>query len=239
MLKTLKTFSKEARRYPRILFQFTVSDFKTIWGPTTVLGLVSAISLAPEDVESTQILVRAPLVIFWVYINLLAIDILNQRSTESVAEDAVNKPWRPLPSGLLSQREATNLMLATYVLAVGLSKFVLGGFLPCLSLIFFGCWYNVFGGANRSCIERNALNAIGYISFGIGATEVALGTAQSLDARSREWFVLLGIVIFSTVCLNLDITYSQLIIMVDARTGLTRRNRGSSSIPHYHSTSHR
>jgi 4-hydroxybenzoate polyprenyltransferase len=46
----------------------------------------------------------------WIYLHVLFLCISNQCS--SVEEDVVNKPFRPVPSGLISRREAIGLLLA-------------------------------------------------------------------------------------------------------------------------------
>ena len=57
----------------------------------------------------------------------------------------------------------------------------LGGMKQCLALIVLGYWYNDRGGADRSCIFRNLINAFGFICYASGATEVASRT-ELLDS---------------------------------------------------------
>lgn len=84
------------------IWLFTLSDLKTLIFPSTIFGLVNgvAVSLADVNIPSShlnlppprQILSTTPLVIFWVWINLLPFAIDNQRQPESIQEDSLNKP---------------------------------------------------------------------------------------------------------------------------------------------------
>ncbi|OTB02360.1 hypothetical protein M426DRAFT_74695 [Hypoxylon sp. CI-4A] len=147
---------------------------------------------------SSWLLIRYPLALFWTWSNLLPFNIFNQLSIEAIEEDRINKPWRPLPSGMISRNQATALMLTHYVFAVivGVS---IGGLRQSLLLIALGLWYNGFGGADRSFIVRNVINAFGILSFASGAMEVALGTPLLVNVPSMQWLGILASVIFSTV----------------------------------------
>ncbi|MCJ1423959.1 hypothetical protein MMC29_001846 [Sticta canariensis] len=63
------------------IFLFTASDFKTIVIPTTVCGTFNALSgsissTGPQS-PAYAVRTRAPLVIFWAWINVLSFDIAN------------------------------------------------------------------------------------------------------------------------------------------------------------------
>lgn len=96
----------------RTLWLFTRSDLKTIVGPVTCFGLCNAIamdvSLSNSDAATTalSILPRLPATFLWVWTNLLPFSMNNQSQQCSIVEDRINKPWRPIPSGRISMREA-------------------------------------------------------------------------------------------------------------------------------------
>ena len=181
------------------LFLFTASDFKTIVIPSTLFGIVGCyVPLAQEQQPSTLLVLRrAPLVLLWTWINLLPFAISNQRHTQAIQEDGLNKPWRPLPSQRLTQARAKTLMLASYVTAYVFSLLT-NGTKSCLALISPGWWYNEKNGA-ESCAIRNFINAAGYIGFVYGAVEVAVGPGAKMTVVAIHWFLLIGLIIFSTV----------------------------------------
>ena len=133
------------------IWLFTFSDLKTIVFPSTIFGLFNGVAVALNDANTPsshlhlpppgRILSTMPLVVFWVWINLLPFAIDNQRQPESIQEDSLNKPWRVMPCQRLSSKAAKHLMLAFYVLAVFVS-FYLETLPQCLTLILLGCWYN-------------------------------------------------------------------------------------------------
>jgi 4-hydroxybenzoate polyprenyltransferase len=188
--------------YFKSIWLFTYSDLKTIVIPKSIFGVLSAISSSVFSIHSTQtaatICQRAPVVLFWTWINLLPININNQRQPAAVMEDSINKPWRPMPSKMLTPTQARNIMLVFYPIAV-ISSHYLGGLRQCVSLIFLGYWYNNLGGADTSWITRNMVNAAAFISFSSGAMEVALGFPLQCTPKLLYWLCTIGGVVFSTV----------------------------------------
>lgn len=186
----------------RSIWLFTFSDLKTIVGPKIVFGVVNALSAPAFGVgDSPQIvwlLRRALLVSVWVWINLLPFAIDNQRQPAGIAEDRLNKPWRPMPSKRLTEERARQIMLALYPVA-GLVSCCVGGLRQCIALVVLGYWYNNGGGADSSCIVRNFINACGFVCYSSGAMEVALDRRLPWQPQLLQWFLIIGSVVFSTV----------------------------------------
>lgn len=181
------------------LYLFTASDFKTTVVPSSIFGILGALSdtllLNPTSPQST--LRRIPLVILFVWLNLLLFNVGNQRQPAAMAEDAINKPWRPLPGKRLSAKEAKQLNWILYPVVV-ITSLMLGGLRFSLSLMILGCFYNQAGGGDVF-YARNFLNAGGYLSFILGAIEVSTGNPDScFTSAGQRWFLLVGAVIAST-----------------------------------------
>lgn len=163
--------------HSKTLWLFTLSDVKTIIVPSTFFGVTNALASSAYGFHSKIVnqvgaVFTVPIVSFWVWIHLLPFAINNQAQNESIQEDQINKPWRPLPSGRITSHNALRIMFVFYAVSL-ISSFILGGYRQSLSLIFLGTWYNNFGGADRGLIIRNLINALGYICFTSGAMEVA------------------------------------------------------------------
>lgn len=186
---------------------FTLSDLKTIVGPSFVFGATNALAveeytLEPPDAGLNRaVLKRLPLVLLYLWINLLPFTINNQITPDAIQEDKINKPWRTLPSKRMTPRKASRLMSTMYLFALALSA-ITGGLKQAVSLIILGTWYNNFSGADRSCLVRNLLNALGYTCFLSGAMEVALGTSLPNSVRLLQWVAMIAAVIFTTVHLQ-------------------------------------
>lgn len=158
------------------LWLFTRSDMKTIVIPQSIFGILGGLPQSP--LTTTQPVVpgdhhgqsvwdvvrRAPLVVVWVWIILCPFNIDNQRSPQSIAEDAINRPWRPLPAKRLTPRQAWEVQLVFHALAL-LYSLAVGGARQWVCGIVLGWLYNGAGLADRSCIGKNAVNALGYVTF--------------------------------------------------------------------------
>ncbi|KAF2012922.1 hypothetical protein BU24DRAFT_425524 [Aaosphaeria arxii CBS 175.79] len=182
------------------IWLFTRSDLKTIVLPQSIFGVLGAQSgsglIVPPDRYKHDRLHRAPLVLLWVWIVLLPFAIDNQRRPEAIEEDKANKPWRPLPSKRLSPRHAFWLMLASHIAGV-IYSLCAGGLRQKLIGIALGWIYNELGGADRSCIGKNVVNALGYVTFSTGAISVAV--PGTFTIRGYEWFLLTGLMVLTTV----------------------------------------
>lgn len=104
-LPSAKTQS-EMKRYLYAIFLFKSNYFKSILIPYTIIGLLQA-SIGPllttaADPDVWAVLRRTYLVLSWNGLNLLTFNVTNQRLPPSVAEDSVNKPWRPIALALHS-----------------------------------------------------------------------------------------------------------------------------------------
>jgi 4-hydroxybenzoate polyprenyltransferase len=202
-----------ARQYAYTLWLFTYSDVKTIICPSTIFALTNAAAAhqfrLPMLGSATwaEVSTKLPCILLWVWLHLLPLDINNQRGAASVEEDRRNKPWRPLPKGRISSRAARFSMLLSYAAAQGFSLWAGAGVPQGLALLFLGIVYNNLGGANASCLLRNALNALGYLCFLSGALEVALGhpVLLGLDStalsspRLLVWLAIIGGIILTTI----------------------------------------
>ena len=185
----------------KAIFLFTASDFKTIVFPQAMFAISSSFAgpvlLEAPLPEPIMILQRAPLVIFWNWINLLFLDISNQRQLSSIEEDKLNKPWRPLPSGLMSVQSAQRLLYFVYPTAI-VASIYLENLPQCFALIFLNWVYNDLGGSDWNPWVRNMANAAGYTSFASGALAVA-SSGATLNFSGYLWFLIIFLFISSTV----------------------------------------
>ncbi|KAK6845938.1 UbiA prenyltransferase [Apiospora arundinis] len=105
-----------------LFWLFTVDDVATFVVPNVVFGLCGGLSkpiAAFEPSNASKVIFRLPQVVFFNWSNLLVFDLANQRLPESVREDALNKPWRPIPRGLVTSVQARRAMLLGMPLIAG------------------------------------------------------------------------------------------------------------------------
>ncbi|KAJ4856998.1 ubiA prenyltransferase family domain-containing protein [Trichoderma breve] len=173
----------------KTLFLFTKSDFKTVILTTAHFG-------EGEFPDVWTIASRMPLMLMWIWVNLLVEDIANQRLGGSVVEDAINKPWRPLPSGRISPEQARDWLLVAILAAMGLS-ILSGGYTASITLMAFVWMYNDLDGSNSGIWIRNALNAGGLMCFSWGA--LASLSGGELLPEGFAWIMATGAIIMTTV----------------------------------------
>ncbi|KAH8901371.1 hypothetical protein GQ53DRAFT_707713 [Thozetella sp. PMI_491] len=186
------------------IWLFTRSDLKTIVIPQSVFGIVNALALSASSEQGpawAKVLLRLPVVVLWVWINLLPFAIDNQRQPESILEDKQNKPWRTLPSGRMAASQAKTVMLCLYPAAFILSL-CLGGLRQCLALMVLGYIYNDLPVTDASWAVRNVINALGFCCFASGALEMAIKMPLSTTGEHGQtfhWLCIIAGVVFSTV----------------------------------------
>ena len=125
-------------------------------------------------------------------------DIANQKLNSSLIEDAINKPWRPIPAGRLTVKEAQQLVLFVVLAALTLS-IMLQSFLPSTTLMTMVWLYNDLDGSSMGPLVRNLLNAAGLACFGWGAVCVLLAGDIGHSAAPRQWLLLTAAIVSSTV----------------------------------------
>ncbi|TRX88162.1 hypothetical protein FHL15_010960 [Xylaria flabelliformis] len=185
------------------LYLFTASDFVSVLFPQTLFALFSMLSNRFTVVSSRiepqfPIYSRIVRVVLWIWLQLLVLDLANQRLPDSVSEDKVNKPWRPITSGRITVEGARQLLLVSIIIALAVSHY-LGATSEAL-LIFTENWmYNDLGLANSNWLLRNLINAIGITSIGAGATRVACGDLVFKVAPAARWWLLCAGMIATTI----------------------------------------
>jgi 4-hydroxybenzoate polyprenyltransferase len=196
-----KSESKDLLYHLHTLFLFTHDQFFDTIIPGTVFGLLTtlagpALSLPAQSILA--VLVRAPAITAWLWLIILQFCLQNQCSEGAVEEDAINKPWRPIPSQRITLVNATRLLVAVRLVA-GTASWYLGVSYPFLVWSVLGSLYNDYGGSDGSGIARN-LFCGGFFtcSFG-GALMIALH-ASSVSKAAGQWtFLVCWCILMTTI----------------------------------------
>jgi 4-hydroxybenzoate polyprenyltransferase len=175
--------------------------------PVTCIGLVGALtnsysrsSFPLQVLENIDcILLRIPHTFFWVYFNVLLFSISNQRSIQSIIEDRINKPWRPLPAGRIDSASARRLLVLLIPALLLLSHYILGAVEETMQCLLLTWIYNDLGGSDEHFIIRNIVNSLAYFSYSSGALRVATGTASSISVDAVRWLAVISAMIFTTM----------------------------------------
>ncbi|KAI0394541.1 UbiA prenyltransferase family-domain-containing protein [Xylariaceae sp. FL0594] len=183
------------------LYLFTASDFNAVLYPQTLFAVLSMVSgkfTSPswEAEPQLQFCARLLRVVLWIWLQLLVLDVANQRLPGSIAEDRINKPWRPITSGRISPDGARALLLVSIAVTLGTSVW-LGVTYEALVLFMLNWMYNDLGLANDHWLLRNLMNALGITAIGAGATRVACGhdLAILFGSATRWWLMCAGVLL--------------------------------------------
>ncbi|EKM52334.1 uncharacterized protein PHACADRAFT_126070 [Phanerochaete carnosa HHB-10118-sp] len=185
--RSTRSLLSHFRFHARTVLLFTAADMKTIFVPISVFACATApLYSVPHFLSG----------ITWIWSHQFMCNVSNQ--ARGAEEDAVNKPWRPLPSGRITQSQAITLRWISAGLCVWWSA-IYGGDLALTSLgLFFTTFlYDELGLAGHP-IGKNFCNIGGYTTFEIGATKL-MGAAHDMDNISTTAVCISGILIFTTV----------------------------------------
>lgn len=145
-----------------------------------------------------HVLGRLPLVVLWNWSNLLIFDLANQRHHESMVEDMINKPWRPLPSGRIGLNQTRRLLLVALPVVLGIN-YLLGAWEETVILFSLTWMYNDLGGGDDGFILRNLIIAAAFSQYNKGAFRVATQTSFDVSTTTWCWLAMTSGVIGSTM----------------------------------------
>ncbi|KAI0148770.1 UbiA prenyltransferase family [Xylariaceae sp. FL1272] len=191
---------------PYLIWAFTESNFDTFVIPNTAFGILGACA-APILIEGLQqqasvyeTIWRYSLALVFNWLNVLIFDLANQRFPESIKEDLINKPWRPIPTGKVTAEQTRRLMLGAIPIAL-LFNYALGVWRQGLFILVLTWLYNDLRGGDE--VVRDLIIAIAYGMFNSASLEIAIGggeyTDLHLSPRGMIWTAMISGVILTTM----------------------------------------
>lgn len=106
----------------------------------TEKGKRSRLSWYVSHDHIVQIILQMPKVLLWTRLNIVVFDLANQRLPESIIEDQLNKPSRPLAAGRIKATQTRSLLLLTIPLVLATTCFYLGSYEEMVLLfVWSGC----------------------------------------------------------------------------------------------------
>ena len=182
------------------MWLFTESNFPTFVVPNTAFGILGAISgrcLTTQDSPAgKELLQRLPLVILFNWSNVLVFDFANQRLPESVEEDLVNKPWRPLPTGRVTSDQTRRLMLIAIPVVLALN-FTFGVWQETALILILTWLYNDLKGGDE--IIRDLIIAVAFGLYNMGSLKIAISGQTEITTQGYTWIAIISGVILTTM----------------------------------------
>ncbi|KAJ5726730.1 UbiA prenyltransferase family [Penicillium malachiteum] len=184
-----------------IFWLFTESDFLTFISPVSAFGILGALSgplLLQNADEPLKVIYRSPLVLIFNWSNSFIFALANQRLPESVEEDRLNKPRRPLPSGRITPLGARRILLVSLPVVLFIN-YILGPWVE-TSLLFTLNWmYNDLGGGDEDFVLRNIIIGIAFGLYNAGSLKIAGGAGSIINNQDIIWIGIISSVIFTTM----------------------------------------
>lgn len=185
----------------KLIWLFTESNFSTFVLPNTTFGILGALAgsnlIDGPTLFTVEILQRLPLVVFFNWYSVFIFDLANQRSPESVLEDQINKPWRPIPQGIITARQTQTLQLVS-VPVILLLNWLLGVWHEGLLINILVWLYNELRGGDG--LARDPIIAIAFGLFNHTSLRLASGAdAAAISMRGLQWIGVVSGIILTTM----------------------------------------
>ncbi|KAI1379871.1 UbiA prenyltransferase family-domain-containing protein [Hypoxylon crocopeplum] len=183
-----------------LAWSFTESNFLTYIIPNCIFGVIGAFaaSVLTEGPRPSilEILQRLPIIVAFNWLNTLTFDLSNQRSPESIQEDSLNKPWRPIPSGKVTADQARWAMLICIPATLAVNC-LLGLWMQGLCILILNWIYNDLKGGDK--VIRNPLISIAYGLSHTCSLKLAVGVETEISQKGIAWTAMLSGVILTTM----------------------------------------
>ncbi|PWY96634.1 hypothetical protein BO94DRAFT_570909 [Aspergillus sclerotioniger CBS 115572] len=201
MKPTKEEPSLRLHHLPILIWHFTESNFPTFVIPNSLFGFLgalsgSALTTAPSPPSFVPLLCRLPLIILFNWATVFIFDLANQRLPESILEDQLNKPWRPLPTHRISATQTRRLMLAAIPAVLALN-YTLGVWHEATPILLLTWLYNDLKGGDE--IIRDAIIAVAYGLYNTGSLRIACGGESQPSEQGYVWIGMVSGVILTTM----------------------------------------
>lgn len=184
------------------LWLLTKDDNPTFVIPNAVFGICGALArprLIAHNGDLILVIRTLPWVLLFNWSNLLIFDLANQRLPESGKEDALNKPWRPVPSGHMTSSQVRQSTLLAIPLVLAFNHYVLDVGTE-TALIHILTWmYNDLKGGDEGWIIRNVIIAFAFGFYNIGSLKVAATHSTGITSEGYLWVIVISGVILTTM----------------------------------------
>lgn len=207
----LYTLTHAVCGFIHIIWDFSVSDLITFVVPNTVFGVLAALAANPlvnsdPSPSVSAVLQNLMAVIIFNWWHTFIFNLSNQWSPESVAEDRINKPGRPIPNGRITSDQTRRTILAIIPLSLCLNYY-LNVWVQGISIHLITWLYNELGGSDEAFYIRDFYIAAAFAMHNSGSLKIAAGCypvgaykdSCDLNRSGFIWTGIISAVIFTTM----------------------------------------
>ncbi|RBQ78355.1 hypothetical protein FVER14953_08755 [Fusarium verticillioides] len=189
---------------------FTKSDLPTSTGINTTFAIAGILAgpgtISNADIEWKDMGKGILVALYFTWHLTLCFNLGNQRQPQSVIEDGVNKPWRPIPAGRVSPELAHKWQLVSIVTLLALCYTILGAWQETAFYLFCTWLYNERAWGDKSWWQRALMNACGITTNRVATLRVAVIAIQANSHENFEftnkglgWFLMCASLVFTTI----------------------------------------
>ncbi|KAF5680054.1 hypothetical protein FHETE_598 [Fusarium heterosporum] len=188
---------------------FTMSDMPTSTGINTTFAIAGILAgpgtISNADIEWASMGKGILVALYFTWHLTLCFNLGNQRQPQSVIEDGVNKPWRPIPAGRISPELALRWQLVSIVSLLALCITTLGAWQETSFYLFCTWLYNERAWGDKSWWQRALMNACGITTNRVATLRVAVLAIQAsannfeFTNKGLGWFFICAALVFTTI----------------------------------------
>ncbi|KAF5555894.1 sucrose utilization SUC1 [Fusarium mexicanum] len=189
---------------------FTKSDMPTSTGINTTFAIAGILAgpgtISNADIDWKDMGKGILVALYFTWHLTLCFNLGNQRQPQSVIEDGVNKPWRPIPAGRISPELAHKWQLVSIVTLLALCCTTLGAWQETAFYLFCTWLYNERAWGDKSWWQRALMNACGITTNRVATLRVAVTAIQANSPEDFEftnkglgWFLICASLVFTTI----------------------------------------
>ncbi|KAF5559821.1 transcription activator amyR [Fusarium napiforme] len=189
---------------------FTKSDMPTSTGINTTFAIAGILAgpgtISNADIEWKDMGKGILVALYFTWHLTLCFNLGNQRQPQSVIEDGVNKPWRPIPAGRISPELTHKWQLVSIVTLLALCYTTLGAWQETAFYLFCTWLYNERAWGDKSWWQRALMNACGITTNRVATLRVAVTAIQANSHENFEfthkglgWFLMCASLVFTTI----------------------------------------
>ncbi|KAL7756159.1 hypothetical protein ACKLNR_013152 [Fusarium oxysporum f. sp. zingiberi] len=189
---------------------FTKSDMPTSTGINTTFAIAGILAgpgtISNADIEWNDMGKGILVALYFTWHLTLCFNLGNQRQPQSVIEDGVNKPWRPIPAGRISPELTHKWQLVSIVTLLALCYTTLGAWQETAFYLFCTWLYNERAWGDKSWWQRALMNACGITTNRVATLRVAVTAIQANSHENFEftnkglgWFLMCASLVFTTI----------------------------------------
>ncbi|KAF5962563.1 transcription activator amyR [Fusarium bulbicola] len=189
---------------------FTKSDMPTSTGINTTFAIAGILAgpgtISNADIDWKDMGKGILVALYFTWHLTLCFNLGNQRQPQSVIEDGVNKPWRPIPAGRISPELAHKWQLVSIVTLLALCYTTVGAWQETAFYLFCTWLYNERAWGDKSWWQRALMNACGITTNRVATLRVAVTAIQAnspedfgFTNKGLGWFLICASLVFTTI----------------------------------------